>query len=84
MNLEQLRTKMNDIDDHMMDLFKQRMGVSIQIGDYKRRNNIAVFDSAREAEILKIRKEKLANDTLWPYYEAFLKEIMRLSKEVQT
>jgi monofunctional chorismate mutase len=83
MNLEQLRQKINLIDDQMMDLFKARMALSRAVGMYKMNQGLPILDEKREHEILSLRKQKLNDESLWPHYESFLKEIMRLSKEVQ-
>ena len=83
MNLEQLRLKINSIDDQMMDLFKARMALSKEVGMFKKHQGLPILDEKRELEILSFRKQKLNDESLWPQYESFLKEIMRLSKEVQ-
>ncbi len=83
MNLEQLRLKINAIDDQMMDLFKARMAISQEVGIYKKNQGLPILDEKREQELLSLRKQKLNDESLWPHYESFLKEIMRLSKEVQ-
>jgi monofunctional chorismate mutase len=83
MNLDELRKAIDAVDTEMMELFKKRMELSYMVGEYKKENNLPVLDSTREKEILKSRKNQLDDQSLWPYYEVFIKEIMKLSKEYQ-
>ncbi len=83
MNLESLRKQIDQIDHEMMNLFKKRMNVSAQIGEYKKLNALPVFDEKREKELLDIRRIEFDNEKDWPLYEAFIKEMMRLSKVAQ-
>lgn len=83
MNLEELRKQIDEIDQKMMSLFKDRMLVSQKIGEFKKTNKLPILDMNREQDILNQRKAELDNDYLWPFYESFIKEIMKLSKEYQ-
>jgi monofunctional chorismate mutase len=83
MNLEALRIEIDSIDQEMMKLFKKRMEVSKKIGQYKKENGLPVLDVVREKELILHHKKQLNDDRLWPLYEAFIKEMMRLSKENQ-
>ena len=47
MQLEELRNKINEIDDQMVDLFVERMKVAAQIGGTKAENNLPVLDKRR-------------------------------------
>lgn len=46
--LEAYRDKINQIDDDLVRLFQERMEVAGDIARYKKENNLAVLDSARE------------------------------------
>ncbi|MBU1094141.1 MAG: chorismate mutase [Firmicutes bacterium] len=83
MSLDELRIQIDEIDQKMMRLFKDRMTVSQMIGDYKKINHLPVLDQNREKELLNKRKEQLNDDQLWPLYESFIKEVMKLSKAYQ-
>jgi chorismate mutase/prephenate dehydratase len=52
MDLQDLRSQINKIDDELIRLFEQRMDVSVEIARYKRRHNIPIYDPVREREIL--------------------------------
>ncbi len=83
MNLDELRAQIDQIDLLMQELFKKRMAVSKQIGVLKKELHLPVFDPKRELELLEKRRASFHDEALWPYYESFLKEIIRLSKEIQ-
>ena len=52
MELKELRQKIDEIDDGLVDLFQQRMDVSAEIAQHKQENNLPVHDPAREREKL--------------------------------
>ncbi len=83
MTIEELRTKINEIDEQMLDLFKLRMTFSKAIGNAKKGQGLPVYDEKREQNIYQRLRQILNDEELWPYYHAFIKEIMRLSKEIQ-
>ncbi len=83
MNLDDYRKQIDEIDQKMMHLFKDRMLVSQKIGEFKKINKLPVLDLNREQVILNQRRIELNDHELWPLYESFLKEIMKLSKEYQ-
>jgi monofunctional chorismate mutase len=83
MKLDELRKEIDQIDLEMMKLFIKRMHISIEVGNYKKENNLPIYDASREQLILDQLKEKLNQDELWPYYESFMKHLMTLSKDIQ-
>jgi len=52
MDLQELRKKIDEVDDDLVRLFQQRMDVSAEIARYKKENNLPVHDPAREREKL--------------------------------
>ena len=52
MDLNELRTEIDQIDQDLVKLFTKRMEVCASIGDYKAANNLPVFVPAREREKL--------------------------------
>jgi len=83
MSLEKLRTEIDLIDQEMLKLFKKRMELSKQIGNFKKVNNLPIFDEKRESEILSKKKLELNDDFLWVHYEKFITNLMNISKEYQ-
>ena len=52
-DLKQLRQQINDIDQEMVKLFERRMKVSSKIGQFKKENNLPIYDKNREEQVLK-------------------------------
>jgi chorismate mutase len=46
-NIDQLRAKIDVIDENLLYALNSRMKVSSQIGEYKKNNNIAIIQTAR-------------------------------------
>lgn len=52
MDLEELRRKIDEIDEGLVRLFQQRMDVSSEIAVFKHQNNLSIHDPARERQKL--------------------------------
>ena len=52
MELQELRQKIDAVDDELIRLFSERMEISKAIGAYKRERNLPVFVPEREQEKL--------------------------------
>ncbi|HMQ45863.1 MAG TPA: bifunctional 3-deoxy-7-phosphoheptulonate synthase/chorismate mutase type II [Saprospiraceae bacterium] len=51
-NIDHLRHEIDELDEELITLLARRMGYSEKIGEYKKRNNIAILQSSRWNEIL--------------------------------
>ncbi|PSR12725.1 MAG: 3-deoxy-7-phosphoheptulonate synthase [Bacteroidetes bacterium] len=51
-HIDDLRQQIDELDDELMKLLGRRMQASEQIGEYKKRNNIAILQTTRWNEIL--------------------------------
>lgn len=51
-NIDELRAKIDDIDNDLLDLLARRMKVSDEIGHYKKQNNITILQAGRWDKIL--------------------------------
>lgn len=51
-NIDDLRQQIDELDDELLKLLGSRMKVSEKIGEYKKRNNIAILQTSRWNEIL--------------------------------
>ncbi len=56
--LDDLRLRIDDIDNQLIQLLSERMKISGQIGNYKKENNITILQSRRYNEIIRDRNEK--------------------------
>ena len=81
--LELMRKKIDEIDDKLLALFKERLKVSKKIGLLKKKNKIEIFDPQREQEIIDSCTKNISEDERI-YIEKFLRNLMDISKEVQS
>ena len=52
MDLKEIRTKIDEIDAQLVDLYKKRMELASDVAEYKRANNMPVLDTSRERALL--------------------------------
>ena len=81
-DLNELRGKLDDIDNSILDLFEERIATCREIGNIKRETGTDVYVPAREEEKLQKVKE-LAGFESRPYVETLFKTLMDLSKDHQ-
>ncbi len=82
MELEELRSQIDQIDGEIVRLFKQRMWISQQIGGYKKSHDLPVFVPEREAEKLEALGNRVTPQ-LQPYLQALYETIFALSRKYQ-
>lgn len=81
--IEKARIKINEIDAKMIELFKERIQAVMQVLEYKKEHNLAVFDEKREIELI-AKNIKLLNDSeLEKYYLKFFQGVLESSKDYQ-
>lgn len=64
-DLNKLREEINKIDEQLLDLIAQRIGVVKAVGEYKKEKGLPVVDKKREEELLQkliLRGEKYSLD----------------------
>ncbi|ETS92090.1 bifunctional chorismate mutase/prephenate dehydratase [Veillonella sp. AS16] len=82
MNLDELRVKINDINEQMLSLFKERMALSKDVAKAKKEMNKAVYDPKRERDILdKVTLE--AGPDMDLYARRFFESLFSLSRTYQ-
>ena len=81
--LELMRKKIDEIDDKLLGLFKERLEVSKKIGSLKKKYKMEIFDPQREQEIIDGCTQNISEDEK-VYVEKFLRNLMDISKEVQS
>ena len=59
MDLQELRQRIDGIDDELVRLFEQRMDVSIEIAQYKKLHDIPIYDPMREKQKLYALSQKV-------------------------
>lgn len=83
MDLKQLRDGIDDIDGRILSLFLERMGLCKQVADYKKENNLSVFQGNRENEIIERIKAMTGDEELENGTAALFTTIMDISKLLQ-
>jgi len=76
--LNQLRSRIDDLDFSLIEILAQRMKISQEIGDYKRKNSIAVLQSKRYDEVLQQSVKQAISKNL---DADFIKKIFELIHE---
>ena len=74
---------MIELDDKLLALFKERLEVSKKIGLLKKKYKMEIFDPQREQEIIDGCTQNISEDEK-VYVEKFLRNLMDISKEVQS
>ena len=81
-DLQELRREIDGIDKQLVELFRQRMDVTRQVGEYKRERGIPVLDQERERQVLQ-NKGELAGEELRPGVITLFQTIMAISRRQQ-
>ncbi len=82
MDIKDLRAQIDEIDAQLVELFRARMNVSLGVAEYKREKNMAVYDPARERQLLASIYEQAGED-MGGYATSLYKSIMELSRTYQ-
>ena len=81
--LQQARAQIDAIDAQMAALFEERMHAVGQVAQYKQRTGKAVFDPAREKQVVERNTDRLTDEALKPYYREFLESALSVSRAYQ-
>lgn len=81
--LEEGRVIINEVDDQIVKLFEKRMHAVEGILEYKKENNLPVFDSSREKANIEKGISKLDDKNLSEYFTDFYQHLMDVSKDYQ-
>ncbi len=82
MDLNEIRTQIDTIDDQMVKLFCQRMALSAQVADYKKANNLPIFFPQRERAILQKVAEQ-SGPVMENYARTLYSTLFELSRSYQ-
>ncbi len=82
MDITELRSEIDKIDDELLRLFCARMELSAQVADYKRERGLPIYVPAREREILQNVAQK-AGTELSDYARSLYSAIFELSRGYQ-
>ena len=80
--LEKYRLEIESIDEQLIALICKRMEVSLKIGEYKKQNNVSIYNPKREEELKNKNLQKVEKQ-----YQAGCEEIfsaiLKVSKDLQ-
>ena len=82
LDLNEIREKIDDIDDRLVELFKERMDMAYKVAEYKKASNTGILNSKREREIINRLTEK-AGDEYSTYLKILYNTIFDLSRSYQ-
>lgn len=85
--LEHLRERIDQMDQELINTLSARMKLVEKIGDYKKENNVTVFQLERWNEIMKTRPEwgqhaNLATEFILELYRVIHDESIRIQSEI--
>lgn len=83
-DINEYRTKIDEIDKKMADLFTKRMNLAKEIAEIKKSNGSPIVDKKREAEIIGKCQNYINDDVIKEYYILFYKNLINLSVSYQT
>ena len=83
MDLKELRTEIDKIDDELVKLFCDRMEVAAKIADYKKEHGLSIFHPVREQEKLADVAGK-AGEKMADYTRELYQHLFELSRRYQT
>lgn len=82
MEINELRTKIDEIDSELVRLFTERMDIAAQVAEYKKQNNLPIYVPARERAILQSVAEK-AGPEMANYTRVLYSMLFELSRSYQ-
>lgn len=83
MNLQQLRDRIDETDSEILSLFMKRMELCRGVADYKKKNNLPVFQGNREKQVIDRIKALTGDPELENGTAALFATIMDISKILQ-
>ncbi|MBQ7120288.1 MAG: chorismate mutase [Oscillospiraceae bacterium] len=80
--MNELRKDIDRIDEELVSLIRERMETAAKIGEYKRENNLPVYDPARERELF-ARVGELAGEDFASYTKVLYSTMTDVSRSYQ-
>jgi chorismate mutase/prephenate dehydratase len=83
MDLKDIRTQINKVDEQMAELFEKRMNLAKQVAKYKIENSLPIEDKIREKQLIEKNSSLIKDDEIKEYYIEYLKNVIEISKQYQ-
>ena len=68
MELSEIRTRIDAVDDQLLELFLQRMALSEEVARYKNEHSLPILNRTREREILAKVTERAGEKERYAYH----------------
>lgn len=81
--LEQCRKEIDVIDKELLYLFEKRMDIAVRVANYKKENNLPIYNEERESTVIKKNVDNLKNKNYDLFARRFFLSIMELSRSIQ-
>lgn len=82
-NLDDYRAEIDEIDKQLTELFEKRMDIVLKVAQYKKDNNMEIFQNGREEEVLNKAVNNLKNKDYTKEIKEFLNSTMEISRGLQ-
>ncbi len=85
MKIDKLRKDIDDIDNKILELIKERMKTVKSIGRYKKKNHIDIVDKKRMKQIIQQKKEKakgLSKGFIERLYSLIIEESCKIQEKI--
>jgi len=83
MDMSQLRNQIDEIDDKIVELFKERMEIVTGVAEYKKQNNMPIFHRGRERDIIN-RVTKQVPHEMAVYTKTLYNTLFEVSRAYQS
>jgi monofunctional chorismate mutase len=83
MELDKARTEINKIDKEIVKLLEKRFNIVNEIGNYKRKQGLPIYDEAREKQVVESCISYLENKEYSKYIGDIYFQIMKCGKDLQ-
>tara|TARA_B100000809_G_scaffold246929_1_gene275412 strand:- start:84 stop:371 length:288 start_codon:yes stop_codon:yes gene_type:complete len=83
MSLDELRCQIEGMDEALLRLLNERMGLSVEIGKLKQREGRAIYDPAREEKLLAALSEQNEGPMTDEALEAIYRAVLEASRAIQ-
>ncbi len=81
--IEELRERLDKVDDEIVRLFEQRMQLGMELGEYKISNGLKVFDRQRERNKLQDVAGKVSTEFNKKGVKELFEQLIAMSRKVQ-
>lgn len=84
MDIDDIRTRIDELDDELLRIFNERAGLALKIGHIKKKRGLPVFDPVREKRIFARMKKAnggpLDDEAIVRMFERVVDESRRLER----